>query len=94
METLMTISAIVGLANIGILVALLSIYAKIYNNTKARFTIGLIFFVALLMVQNIIAVYAYFAMSPLYAIGLLPYFVVIHIAELAGLSILLRVTLM
>ncbi len=66
----MTISAIVGLANIGILVALLSIYAKIYNNTKARFTIGLIFFVALLMVQNIIAVYAYFAMSPLYAIGL------------------------
>ena len=72
----MTLSAIVGLANIGILVALLSIYAKIYNNTKAGFTIGLIFFVALLMVQNIIAVYAYFAMSPLYAIGLLPYFVV------------------
>lgn len=90
----MTISAIVGLANIGILVALLSIYAKIYNNTKARFTIGLIFFVTLLMLQNIIAVYAYFAMSPLYAIGLLPYFVSIHIAELAGLSILLRVTLM
>jgi hypothetical protein len=94
METLMTISAIVGLANIGILLALLSIYVKIYKNTKARFTIGLMFFVALLMLQNIIAVYAYIAMSPLYAIGLLPYFVGIHIAELAGLSILLRVTLM
>lgn len=94
METLMTISAIVGLANIGILLALLSIYAKIYKNTKARFTIGLMFFVALLMLQNIIAVYAYFAMSPLYAVGLLPYFVGIHMAELAGLSILLRVTLM
>lgn len=94
METLMTISAFVGLANIGILLALLSIYAKIYKNTKARFTMGLMFFVTLLMLQNIIAVYAYFAMSPLYAVGLLPYFVGIHIAELAGLSILLRVTLM
>ena len=73
----------VGLANIGILLALLSIYVKIYKNTKARFTIGLMFFVALLMLQNIIAVYAYIAMSPLYAIGLLPYFVGIHIAELA-----------
>ena len=90
----MTISAIVGLANIGILLALLSIYAKIYKNTKARFTMGLMFFVTLLMLQNIIAVYAYFAMSPLYAVGLLPYFVGIHIAELTGLSILLRVTLM
>lgn len=90
----MSISAIVGLANIGILIALLTIYAKIYKTSKARFTIGLMFFVALLMLHNIIAVYAYFAMSPLYAIGLLPYFVGIHIAELAGLSILLKVTLM
>jgi hypothetical protein len=93
MEPLMTISAIVGLANIGILVALLSIYAKIYNNTKARFTIGLIFFVALLIVQNIIAVYAYFAMESLYSEGLLSYFMAIHIAELAGVSALLKVTL-
>lgn len=94
MEALMTVSAIVGFANIGILLALLSVYAKIYKSTKAQFTIGLIFFVSLLMLQNIITVYAYFAMSPLCAIGLLPYFLGIHIAELAGLSILLRITLM
>jgi hypothetical protein len=46
------------------------------------------------MLHNIIAVYAYFAMEQLYAIGLLPYFVGIHIAELAGLSVLFRVTLL
>lgn len=51
------------------------------------------FFVSLLMVHNIIAVYAYFAMEPLYAAGLLPYFVGIHIAELAGLSVLLSYAL-
>jgi hypothetical protein len=46
------------------------------------------------MLHNIIAVCAYFAMAQLYAIGLLPYFVCIHIAELAGLSMLFRVTLL
>jgi hypothetical protein len=94
MDPLMGISAIVGLANIGILIALLIIYLGIYKNTKATFTIGLIFFVCLLMLHNIIAVYAYFAMQQLYSIGLLPYFLGIHIAELAGLSVLFRVTLL
>ena len=90
----MSISTIVGLANISILTAMFIVYAKVYKNTKAVFTIGLMFFVSLLMLHNIIAVYAYFAMAPLYAVGLLPYFVGIHIAELAGLSILFRVTLL
>ena len=90
----MGISAIVGLANIGILIALLIIYLRIYKNTRATFTIGLIFFVCLLMLHNIIAVYAYFAMQQLYSVGLLPYFLGIHIAELAGLSVLFRVTLL
>jgi hypothetical protein len=94
MDPLMGTSAIVGLANIGILIALLIIYLRIYKNTRATFTIGLIFFVCLLMLHNIIAVYAYFAMQQLYSIGLLPYFLGIHIAELAGLSVLFRVTLL
>jgi hypothetical protein len=94
MDPLMSISAIVGLANIGILIALFITYLRIYRNTRATFTIGLIFFVCLLMLHNIIAVYAYFAMQQLYSVGLLPYFLGIHIAELAGLSVLFRVTLL
>jgi hypothetical protein len=90
----MSTSTVVGLANIGILIALLIIYLRVYNNTKATFTTGLIFFVCLLMLHNIIAVYAYFAMQQLYSVGLLPYFLGIHIAELAGLSVLLRITLL
>ena len=90
----MSISAAVGLANIAILTTMLIIYASVYKNTKAVFTVGLMFFVSLLMVHNIIAVYAYLAMEPLYVAGLLPYFVGIHIAELAGLSVLFRVTLL
>ena len=44
----MGISAMMGLANIGILTALLVIYGKVYKNTKAIFTIGLIFLQACL----------------------------------------------
>jgi hypothetical protein len=94
MNPLMDTSAIVGMANIGILIALLVIYLRVYKNTKATFTLGLIFFVCLLMLHNIIAVYAYFAMEQLYAMALMSYFVGIHIAELAGLSVLLRITLL
>lgn len=90
----MSIIAGTGLTNIGILTGLLIIYIRIYKNSKATFTVGLVFFVALLMLHNIIAVYAYFAMDQLYAIRLLPYLMAIHIAELAGLSILLRITLL
>ena len=93
MTILMDISAIISLANVSILLALLTVYAKIYKNTRAIFTVGLMFFVSMLMLHNLIAVYAYFAMAPSYAEGLLPYFLGVHIAELAGIGALLKVTI-
>lgn len=89
----MDISAIISLANVSILLALLTVYVKIYKNTRAIFTVGLMFFASMLMLHNLIAVYAYFAMAPLYAEELLPYFLGVHIAELAGIGALLKVTL-
>jgi len=71
-----------------LLVTLLVIYIK----TKASFIIGLIFFAAMLILHNVIAVYAYFAMEPLYRMDLMPFFAV-HLAELAGITVLLKVTL-
>ncbi|MGI8834707.1 MAG: hypothetical protein ACR2IS_18990, partial [Nitrososphaeraceae archaeon] len=66
----------------------------IYKKKKAVFTIGLMLFAGLLMLHNIIAVYAYFMMEPLYAEALIPYFLAIHVAELAGILVLLRITLL
>ncbi|MFZ0512657.1 MAG: hypothetical protein WAM14_13705 [Candidatus Nitrosopolaris sp.] len=88
----MEISAAAGIVNAILLITLLTVYTKVYKSTRAVFTLGLMFFAGMLMLHNIIAVYAYFAMQPLYAVGLLPYFVVIHIAELAGIAALLKVT--
>ena len=93
MTLLMDVSSIVSMVNTVILVVLLAMYANIYRRTRATFTIGLIVFAGMLMLHNIIAIYGYFAMAPLYSDGLLPYFAVIHIAELVGLIALLKVTI-
>jgi hypothetical protein len=92
MTLLMDVSSIVSMVNTMILVVLLAVYANIYRKTGATFTVGLMVFAGMLMLHNIIAVYGYFAMAPLYSDDLLPYFVGIHIAELAGLIALLKVT--
>jgi hypothetical protein len=93
MEVLMALSAGIALVIVALLVTLITIYARVYKNTKAVFTVGLMFFAGMLMLHNTIAVYAYFAVESLYALELLPYFLVVHLAELAGIAVLLRVTL-
>jgi membrane-bound metal-dependent hydrolase YbcI (DUF457 family) len=92
MTLLMDVSSIVSAVNMAILITLLAVYANIYRKTGATFTVGLMVFATMLMLHNVIAIYGYFAMAPLYADDLLPYFVGIHIAELAGLVALLKVT--
>jgi hypothetical protein len=94
LEPLITANALVALANIAVLIVLLVLYVRVYRSSKAKFTVGLMLFVGLLMLHNIIAVYGYYMMEPLYAQALIPYFLSIHIAELAGLSVLLKITLL
>jgi len=91
MALLMDVSSIVSMVNVVILVTLLVVYADIYRKIRATFTIGLMVFAGMLLLHNVIAIYGYFAMAPLYSNDLLPYFVGIHIAELAGLIALLKV---
>jgi hypothetical protein len=93
MNILMEISAALSLTNVALLIALLIIYLRIYSSSKAIFTLGLMFFAGMLMIHNAIAVYAYFAMEPLYNEALLPYFVAIHAAELVGIAVLLKITI-
>jgi hypothetical protein len=91
MALLMEVSSIVSMVNVVILVMLLAVYANIYRKIRATFTIGLMVFAGMLLLHNVIAIYGYFTMAPLYSSDLLPYFVGIHIAELAGLIALLKV---
>jgi hypothetical protein len=94
LDPLIGANAIVASANIAVLIALVVLYAKVYKSSKASFAVGLILFASLLMLHNVIAVYGYFIMEPLYAPALIPYFLAIHVAELAGLLVLFRITLL
>jgi len=91
MALLMDISSIASIANVVILVMLIAVYANIYRKIRATFTIGLMVFAGMLLLHNVIAIYGYFSMAPLYSNDLLPYFLGIHIAELAGLVALMKV---
>ena len=93
MEPIMTASTIVSSANMIALGVLIGVFAKMYSKTRAQLPLGMIFFAGLLFLHNVIGVYAYFTMMDLYATALLPYMLAIHVAELAGIIILLRITL-
>ena len=89
----MTASTIVSGANMIVLGVLVGVFIKIYSRTKAQLPLGMIFFAGLLFLHNVIGVYAYFSMMELYASALLPYLLAVHVAELAGILIFLRITL-
>lgn len=89
----MTASTIVSGANLVVLGVLVGVFIKIYSRTKAQLPLGMIFFAGLLFLHNVIGVYAYFTMMELYAAALLPYLLAVHVAELAGILIFLKITL-
>jgi len=89
----MTASTIVSGANLVVLGILVGVFIKIYSRTKAQLPLGMIFFAGLLFLHNVIGVYAYFSMMELYASALLPYLLAVHVAELAGILVFLKITL-
>jgi hypothetical protein len=93
MEPIMTASTMVSGANMIVLGVLVGIFIKIYSRTKAQLPLGMIFFAGLLFLHNVIGVYAYLSMMELYAVALLPYLLAVHVAELAGILIFLKITL-
>jgi len=93
MDIWMGVNTLINVINLGLLSSLVITFVKIYRSSKANFTLGLIFFSGLLMTNSIISVYSYVTMSMLFSDLLTPYLLAISIAELAGLSVFLKITL-
>ncbi len=49
------LAIVVGIANICLLIALLYVYLKNYRQLKSKFTMGLLVFVSLLLLQNVVS---------------------------------------
>jgi hypothetical protein len=82
-----------ALANSAILVGLIYLYSKIAAKTRATYPVGLAIFAGLLLLQNLLTVFAYVTMAPLFGEDALPYLSGIGVLELGGLVVLLRLTL-
>lgn len=85
----------VGLAavNSGILIVLLFLYGKIVVRTRAMYAAGLVVFALLLLAHNLLTVFAYVTMAPLFGAEALPFLLGMAALELGGLLVLMKITL-
>jgi hypothetical protein len=92
MEAMMYIAIGLGSINSAILLVLIYLYARIALRTRASYSVGLVIFGSLLLVHNLLTVFAYSTMSPLFGAEALPFLSAMGAAELGGLLVLLRLT--
>ncbi|MDA4112010.1 MAG: hypothetical protein OK439_05685 [Thaumarchaeota archaeon] len=93
MQPLVEAAIVFSFLNAALLLGLLYLYLRILAKTHARYTLGLIIFATLLLVQNLITMASYLFMIGFYSWQLYPVLDMIGVFEFAGLIALFRVTL-
>ena len=89
---LSVILVIVSIANIAVLGILVFTFSQMYVKTRAQLPLGMIIFSTMLVLHNVIGAYEYFAMHTLFSSEIFPYLLGVHITELAGILIFLKIT--
>lgn len=92
-ELTLEVSAFFSLLNVLLLLGLIWIYGSSFRKIRAEFTAGLLFFAALFLAQNLMALYSYVTMFMYFASGVGPFVLMITIAQTAGLAVLLWMSL-
>ncbi|HZD13519.1 MAG TPA: hypothetical protein VE177_08395 [Candidatus Binatus sp.] len=90
---LMDASMYTAIINAVLLFGLTLVYTRIYRDTKAQFSLGLVLFASILLAQNLLAAYSFATMSGFIGDPFLPYLLVINIAQVLGVLVLFRTTL-
>jgi hypothetical protein len=85
----MQAAAFFALVNIILLIALIAIYTNSFRKIHAQFTVGLLFFAAMFLVQNLITLYSFLSMFMYFASGVTGLVLAITIVQTAGLAALL-----
>ena len=81
------ISGIMGIGDIGLLLALLNIYWQNYKEMKSKFTRGLLFFVSVLLLQTIFLI-----ITPFFRPDVGPILIIYNVMMFIALSVLLKAT--
>jgi len=90
MVSMMDISAYSAALSAVLLLGLIVMYARMYRDTRAQFSLGLTIFALVLFAQNILAVYSFITMSNLVGDPLPAYMLGINVAEVLGIAVLFR----
>jgi hypothetical protein len=85
----MEASVVIGIVNIALTAVLFALYRRVYAQTRAAFSLGLLFFAGAFVVQNLLVLYSYLATMPLIPPVMSPYLFSIGITEGAGLGAVL-----
>ena len=92
--------SLVAMANMIVLGIIITIYTKTYQKTKAQISIGMIIFASLMFLHNIMSAYSQFDVhlnlmlhvQQVTSTTIFPFNLAIHVAELGGLLVLLKIT--
>jgi len=92
MDTYATLATGVSAINVVLLIGLVYLYARMMTKTHAGYTVGLMAFSGMLLLQNSGMVYVCGFLTDYYNWQLSPYFALVAVLEFAGLLALFRVT--
>jgi len=87
------IAAVFSFINIMLLLGLIVVYGNSFRKIRGEFTAGLLFFVGLFLVQNLLALYSYVAMFMYYASDVGTLVLAITVTQTAGLAVLVWLSL-
>lgn len=89
MDASMYSAAVSAILLVGLIVA----YAKMYRDTRAQFSLGLMIFAIILFAQSIITVFSFVSMPYLILDPMPAYLLGINIAEVFGIAVLFKTTI-
>ena len=93
MESLiMNITTAITAVSTIFLLGLLYVYSKNLKKIKSRFTIGLLIFALLFLLQNLISLYYYITMMKYYAPEVEIHVFILTLLQTIGFAILLKIT--
>jgi hypothetical protein len=90
---MMELAIVFSSLNVVVLIGLLYLYARIAWRSKAVYSVGLLIFASLLLLQNLVTAFSYVEMTPFFGEELLPYLLAISVLEFGGLLALTKVTI-
>ena len=93
MISLMDVSMYTAALSAILLLGLIVTYARMFRDTHAQFSLGLMIFALILFAQNVLAVYSFITMSNLIGDPLPTYLLGINIAEVLGIAVLFKTTI-